>query len=184
MYREEWLNKAVDELRPIFKKAGVPVPKKVRVSVGFPGGRGPKNGIIGQCWTPESVKDKVPAVFVSPVLNDPVEALKTLTHELVHATGQRGHRKDFSTLAAKVGLDKPWKSTTATTEFREWLKDLAKRLGKYDHSAINSSDRGPKQTTRLIKVVCPDCGYTIRVTQKWIDEGFTSCPDGTEMTYG
>jgi len=34
---------------------------------------------------------------------------------------------------------------------------------------------GAKQTTRLVKCVCPDCGYTIRVTRKWLDTGLPYC---------
>lgn len=45
------------------------------------------------------------------------------------------------------------------------------------------SSRPPKQTTRLIKCVCPadDCGYTVRVTQKWLDVGAPHCPNHGAM---
>lgn len=36
----------------------------------------------------------------------------------------------------------------------------------------------PKQSTRLIKAACGDCGYTIRVTQKWLEQGNPGCPCG------
>lgn len=38
-----------------------------------------------------------------------------------------------------------------------------------------------KQATRMIKVCCPGCGYTIRTTQKWIDVGLPTCCCGEEM---
>lgn len=34
----------------------------------------------------------------------------------------------------------------------------------------------PKQTTRLVKAACGECGYTVRVTQKWLDVGPPHCP--------
>lgn len=38
-----------------------------------------------------------------------------------------------------------------------------------------------KQSTRMLKVICPGCGYTVRTTQKWIDIGLPTCPCGEEM---
>ena len=37
------------------------------------------------------------------------------------------------------------------------------------------------QTTRMLKLECPDDGYIVRTTQKWIDVGLPTCPCGTEM---
>jgi hypothetical protein len=36
-------------------------------------------------------------------------------------------------------------------------------------------------TTRLRKVACPDCGYTIRVTRSWMQKGLPACPCGQSM---
>lgn len=38
------------------------------------------------------------------------------------------------------------------------------------------STRPPKQTTRLKKALCSQCGYTARVTTKWLDVGPPGCP--------
>lgn len=38
-----------------------------------------------------------------------------------------------------------------------------------------------KQSTRLIKVECPCCGYVARVTRKWLKEGRPKCPKGETM---
>jgi hypothetical protein len=38
--------------------------------------------------------------------------------------------------------------------------------------------RGPKQTTRLIKCECAECGYLARVTRLWLDtKGAPQCPE-------
>ncbi len=39
----------------------------------------------------------------------------------------------------------------------------------------------PKQGTRMLKVICPADGYTIRTTNKWLQVGFPTCPCGTVM---
>jgi len=35
--------------------------------------------------------------------------------------------------------------------------------------------------TRLRKVACPDCGYTIRMARSWMTQGMPVCPCGCEM---
>lgn len=34
----------------------------------------------------------------------------------------------------------------------------------------------PGSSTRLIKVYCPECGYTMRVTRKWLEAAVPRCP--------
>ncbi len=182
--REQWLIEAEKALRvEVFKPAGVDseLPKRLRVSVGWPGGRGPKRDTIGQCWSGKVVKDGMPAAFISPVLDDPVRILDVLAHEMVHSMERMGHRKQFSEIAEKIGLVKPWKATTASPELVKTLKRIARKLGKYDHATI-AKESMVRQATRLLKVQCPVDGYIVRVTQKWLDElGYTICPCGTEM---
>jgi hypothetical protein len=183
MTREQWLNKALDEMRPWFVDAGDPLPEKIRISVGWMGGRGRKSSTIGQCWHPDQVEDKTPAIFIVPTLNDPIRILDVLVHEGVHAAGKFNHRKEFSDLAKKLGLEKPWTATHAGEELKKRLTELAEKLGPFDHAAIRK-DAIKRQTTRLLKVMCHSCGYVARITAKWIDYGFPTCPCGEEMDYG
>lgn len=183
MTREQWLMDAITLIRPDFERAGSPIPEKVRVSVGWPkGGR----SIIGQCFPPEVVDDKTPALFVSPVLVEPVPVLKTLIHECVHATGISGHRAgDFGKLGGQVGLMAPWKNSTLSDEGKVRVNALAEELGPYDHAGINLALRGKVQSTRMLKAECPDDGYTVRLTRKWIEAmGFPTCPCSTELVPG
>lgn len=32
------------------------------------------------------------------------------------------------------------------------------------------------QATKLLKVACAKCGYTVRVTERWLKHGFPICP--------
>jgi len=36
-------------------------------------------------------------------------------------------------------------------------------------------------STRLRKVACPDCGYTVRMARSWMELGLPVCPCGAEM---
>lgn len=47
--------------------------------------------------------------------------------------------------------------------------------------AGDESSRPKKQTTRLLKVECGQCGYTVRLTRKWLDVGPPGCPEHGPM---
>ena len=172
--REQWLSRAVDELRPLFKQAKAPVPKKVRVGVGFPKGR----KFIGECWATTCSADKTSEIFISPAVAKPDVVLEVLVHELCHAAAgyDAKHGKEFKAVAEAVGLEGKMKSTYAGEELVEKLHRIAKTLGKYPHAVLTPGEK-PKQSTRLIKVSCPSCGYVARVTRKWLDDpGPPVCP--------
>lgn len=181
MTREDWLLKATEVLRSeLFKQHGAEVPT-VRVSVGFPGG-GSAHKRIGEYWPGQAVSDGVPQVFISPTIDEPVRALDILVHELIHAVYPlAGHKGPFRTLALKVGLTGKMTATDAGPELKAYLTSLTGRLGEFPNSRINLTLR-KKQTTRLGKVECSSCGYTARVTRKWIEEqGPPLCPCSGEV---
>lgn len=43
-------------------------------------------------------------------------------------------------------------------------------------AAGDESSRPKKQTTRLLKAECGQCGYTVRLTKRWLDVGPPGCP--------
>lgn len=193
--REEWLTAAIEALRPRFELIGATIPA-VRVSVGWPGGRGRKNTTIGQCWASSASSDNVAQVFISPVLDAAVGTPKTdttpgtegvldvLVHELVHAVddNKSGHKGEFTKLAKSLGLVGKMTATTAGPELTAHLNELVDELGAYPHAAIiagaEGADGPAKQGTRMLKVECTEgSGYVVRMTRKWIDEyGTPSCP--------
>lgn len=200
--REEWLVAAVEALTPLFTAIGATVPA-VRVSVGWPGGRGDKSATIGQCWASIASEDKVAQIFISPVLDDAPRVLDVLAHELVHAVDdcQSGHKAAFAKIAKGIGLTGKMTATIAGEELKLKLDDIADELGAYPHSAlakgftiragIPSGPEGepgepgdgpilgePKQTTRMRKTECAQgSGYIARLTRKWLDEyGTPICP--------
>lgn len=191
--REEWLVAACDQLIPALKAAGAGATPKYRVSVGWPkGSRGGKGGshTIGQCFCSSASADGTYEIFISPVLAEVTGSqgvLATLLHELVHAfVGIRAkHGKEFRIVAERVGLIGKMTATEAGKELQERLHALADQLGKYPHAALTGAEgMRPKQTTRMLKLECPTCGYTVRTTAKWLIVGFPTCPCGSEMSNG
>ncbi len=180
--REAWLQAAVEELRPLFRGNGCELPK-IHVSVGWPsaGGLGNKKRVIGQCWSGTASEDNTPHIFISPMLavdGDPQGVLPTLVHELVHvAVGTEAkHGPKFAKLATKMLLDGKPTSTVASEALLERLKLIVEKLGPFPHAKLVPQPKDPKkQSTRMKKAECT-CGYTVRLSQKWIDVGVPSCP--------
>nr|MDQ6900338.1 SprT-like domain-containing protein [Candidatus Dormibacteraeota bacterium] len=176
-----------------------PLPENLAVSCSWPSGN-PRT-VIGECWVAEASSRGYVEVFISPVLDQVAGVqgvLVTLRHELVHAAGRRGHGKDFRALAMELGLTGPMTATVASPELLDFINwTLLPQLGQYPHGAITDGgeilvppkpvilrpdDRPKKQSTRLLKAECPDCGYTIRLTKKWADLGLPTCPtDGASL---
>lgn len=173
--REQWLGQVMDELRPYFKDAGYPLPKNVRVTCGFPSqhARSAKIRAIGESWTSKCSADKTFEVLVSPIEDRSVEAAAILAHELAHIADdhQHGHRGRFVKIVRAVGLEGPPRRTYPGDRFKSMMKPIIKNLGQYPHAKLDVLPEYKKQTTRLIKVMCPhpECGYAARVTRMWID---------------
>lgn len=185
MNREQWLEAAVNELRPVFKKAGYTIPPKMYVSVGWPssGGTRSKNATIGQAWAPEASEDNTGHIFISPVLASEQDVLGTLVHEVGHIVvgHKHGHKAPFVRFCKAINLEGKPTATTVGPTLANTLTEIVERIGAYPHSKLAPAER-KVQGTRLLKVMCPDCGYTIRVTRKWLDEGVPTCPCGALMS--
>lgn len=180
--REGWLVAAIEKLAPLFVEVGVELPA-VRVSVGWPGGRGKKGNVIGQCWSPAASADGVSQLFISPVLDDASRVLDVLAHELVHAADrcENGHRAPFAKIAKGIGLEGAMTATVASDELKAKLDAIVEELGAYPHAALakaaDGADGPKKQGTRMLKVECAEgSGYIVRTTAKWLEVGVPSCP--------
>jgi len=182
MNRETYLENAIAELRPLFKAQGATIPKKVRVTCGWPSksaGRSSKRR-IGECWSADASGDKTVEVIISMVIDQPLAALDILTHELVHAAvgNECGHKGPFRKLALALGLTGKMTATVAGETLTKELKAIVKRLGRYPHSSIDFSSR-KIQSTRLLRAKCcdTDCGMIFRTTSKWLEiRGALDCP--------
>lgn len=203
--REQWLNAAAVELnRTVFKQAGQQMPEKWRVTCGWPiqGATRAKNPTIGQCWDCSASADGTAEISISMAVDDPIRALDILAHEMVHAIVglEHGHTGEFKKLATSIGLEGKMTATYPGDELRQTLQSIAEKLGPYPHAAINifgapvnpndpggedggkrTSTAPRKQSTRLLKAACATCGYTVRISRKWLDEaGAPLCPCNQE----
>jgi hypothetical protein len=179
--REAWLEAAVQEITPIFMKAGYAIPL-CRVSCGFTS-TGVRSGHIGQCWSKKSSSDGINQIFVSPALEDTIEVLDTLVHELVHAVDdcQHKHGKEFKKISIKLGMVGPMRSAGAGAELKEKLKVVASRLGPYPHSRITVFKKVISRQPRP-RAKCSKCGFTVPMLKDFLHYGPPICPkDMVEM---
>lgn len=176
--REEWLNALTDELRSDFLSAATIIPTAVRITCGWPS-IGTRR--IGECRGPTHSKDKHYEISVSPLLDDPIEVGETLIHELVHASIgiHLGHKAKFRQVAVSLGLEGKMTATRAGEVLRARLLELTGRIGPYPHGRIKLNQK--TQSTRMLKLLCPSCGYLARTSQKWLNAGTPTCVCGTKM---
>ncbi len=177
--REEWLHNAVELASPIFKNKGYTIPK-VQVSCGFPS-TGNKSKHVGQCWGKSSTSDGTNQLFISPVLDEPVQVLDTLVHELVHAVDDcmHHHGPEFKKIATDVGLQGLMREASAGSWLQEQLTAISRQLGKYPHSKINLAHSSSKKTGPRPRAKCKKCGYEVTPLKKWLHMGPPLCPKHT-----
>lgn len=182
-FREAWLTAAIQEVTPHFANKGYPIPETVKVSCGWPvGSRGAKK-ILGQCFAPAASKSGTTEIFVSPTIDAADKVIGVLVHELVHAAvgNEAGHGPAFKRAAETIGLTGKATECLPGGEFAEWLREtVLPMLGDYPHASVDFNQR-KKQITRMIKLVCPQSGYTVRTTAKWIAMGLPVSPAGYTM---
>jgi hypothetical protein len=157
MTREQWLIAACRHLSPILDEAGAMSPS-VAVSIGFPKRRRGGMAHLGECWDGSLTADGRPAIFVSPILQDPLRILDVLLHELVHAAvGVKcGHRGRFVTVARACGLEGKPTATIAGSNLRSRLNALSVELGPLPHAALMvPSIPSVGSRLRLYECFCP-----------------------------
>lgn len=137
--REEWLNAAITEFRPLFEATGVGLPAKIRVTCGFPS-TFRRSKKTTEFFRSESSADGTFEVLVAPTIAEKMEVAAALWGVLGEMTLQ----------------SQPF----------EGMTELVESLGDYPHAKIIVDDR-PSQGTRMLKASCPTCGMIIRLTQKW-----------------
>jgi hypothetical protein len=183
--REQWLEAAAELLlaQVFVSHPDIPLP---RVSVGF-GPRLAKRS-LGWCVYKACAADGRPQIYITPRfsphdLDGPQGVLATLTHEMCHGAlpDGSGHGKKFAALAEAVGLEGPWTCTQAGPDLQTKLAKIAAKLGPFPHAEIEFAEKDKKQTTRMLKCSCGECGYVIRTTKVWLDEkGPPLCPCNRE----
>lgn len=167
MNREQWLLLAVDALKPVFKKkCQIVLPKNIKCTMSFPLGRS-AHKVVGQCLSEKISSGQKIEILINPTFDDPVEIISTLAHELIHAWdgNKNGHKGPFVRVAKDFGFMSPWPQTSETLELLIEFKAIVRKLPKFPHNKISPIRRGKKQTTRMIKLECDQCGFICRASQ-------------------
>jgi len=167
--REEWLSRSLPALKSIILSAGGPDFAAPLISIGFPS----RNALskhkqrIGECWSKRCTDTGQPTIMVSPVIENVVEVLATLLHELVHASvgAECGHRGAFKRVATAAGLVGKMTATAASPTLAQALHDIAESIGSFPHVKLNAQaieDERKKQKTRMRLYECNKCNQKIR----------------------
>lgn len=184
MTREEWLEEMTERLRPDFDGIGFPLSRALKVSCGWPSKRalGKRNRCLGQCFDKSCSQAGVNEIFISPCISDALEVSGTLVHELVHAAVgcKEGHKGPFKRAALAIGLTGRMTATTTGPELSAKLLKYIKSVGPYPHAVLDVTQL-KKQSTRMLKLECPGCGYVVRTSAKWLEQGLPLCCCGEEF---
>lgn len=177
--REQWLSACIDMHARAFEIEGFDFPK-IRIACGFPsvGATRRKNKTIGQCWQSIASNDNTFEILISPVIDSVMEVSAIVAHELCHAVLPQGtgHKAPFKRLATAIGLAGKMTATHASDDYIARYAEPLESMGEYPHAALNPNESGrKKQTTRMIKAECATCGYTVRLSRKWLEQGAPRC---------
>ena len=170
--REAYLNEAgaiiLEEI--IHPHCANPSKHEWRASVGFPSGKPSK--VIAQCWVSAASDAGINEIFVTPTIDNTMDILDALTHELVHQSDDcaSGHKGHFARVARLVGLEGKLTATHAGPKLQARLQQIIDVLGEIPHAKITPSKSGvKKQTSRMIKFACPSCEFNYRITRSNIN---------------
>lgn len=175
--REEWLTFVCNELRPAFAAVHAPIPLKVRFALGFTSA-GYRSKAIGECWATTASGDNTAEIFIKPDQDSPVKVAGILAHELVHAAVgvKEGHKGRFRTVCKALGFTKKMREALPDKEMQRVVMDpIIKKAGPLPHKKMSFTSGKKKQGTRLLKAECATCGYTVRITAKWLELGAPYC---------
>lgn len=168
--REEYLQKAKDELNDrVFKQAGYEIPE-VKISCSWALGTADKNKkTLGQCVPRSWSKANINEIMIMPTVDDSEQVIDTLAHELVHAVddNKSGHGAGFRKICLAVGLNgsSQMRYACAGDELKQTIADIVQDIGLYPHSELQIHKR-KRQTTRMLKVSCTECNFSYRTSRK------------------
>lgn len=183
--RETWLEAAIKKLNATYFRAnGYELPEKLQVSCGFAKG---SHKAIGQCWSPTMSANETTQMFICPSIDDAVETVATLLHEMIHASvgTKAGHRGPFRKLALEFGLSGPMKSTFAEvgSNLHNELTSIVESLGVYPHAKLRKDPNAKKNPYIWLRFMSEsEQSYTVTISAKNVKEhGIPADPWGGMM---
>lgn len=182
--REGWLTEVAAQVAPLFRGF---VLDPFRLTCGWPSrlALGTRVRRLGECHGAASSTGGLHEIFISPLLDKPLEVAGTVCHEVAHVAAgiKAGHKGLYLKVIRQVGLTKN-KPTQAMPGplLEERLLKVVEKLGPYPHQAMSPKLKEVVKDRKDFSVVCPECECLVRMTGKWIDRvGFPTCACGALM---
>lgn len=180
--REEWLNTAGTMLQAMVLDKHIDESMRnapFYVSVG----NCSSSKAVGECWPRIRSEDNKNHVFITPRLNNSIEILSILLHELIHVADdcKSKHRGFFRTTALAVGFTGKMTATEVIngSHLFNQLSTIYSALGDIPHAKLDTS-KIKKEGTRQIKAHCLSCDFIFRTSRKQLDrfeaEAESKCP--------
>jgi hypothetical protein len=159
-----------------------------RLTCGWPSrhGLGRKIKVLGECHSEKSSASGVHEIFISPILDKPLEVSGTVCHEMIHVAAgiASQHKGAFVRICKRVGLTKnPPRQAMPGPELEERLARIIDRIGPYPHQALIPQVKVIEKPKSDLSLICPACECVIRMTTKWfLSVGAPTCGCGEVMT--
>jgi hypothetical protein len=179
--REEWLQLALKEIKPIFAEAGLNTDNFTDTKLSC----GPirRSQAIGVCHGRNMSDGNNIEVLILQTVANSLMVLDVLCHEAIHAIDgingcEHHHNNIFKKMARKLGLivTEVGKGHTILGDDLK-IKCLAiiKKLGLYPHdSYATTGTNNKKQSTRMIKFECGKCGIVGRSSKTSLIKMFST----------
>ena len=173
--RQNWLEEGIKRATSVFKQHGFEVPE-VRISCGFPS-TGKRGRRIGECWPTHICSGGLNEIFISPLVDNPLEVIGIIFHELVHAVDdcKSGHGKRFKEIATSIGLTGKMIHAHPNEELTSIARAIVEDLGPYPHKQLIVKPKAASKRERPY-AQCEECGYRVPMLKKYLQFGPPICP--------
>lgn len=193
MVREEWLRKAVEMLDAEIFNGGLELLKcNYQIACGWTKRNKVSEVIFPYDGADVQLDDFFPnTIHVSVTCSDPIEMLTNLAYSCIQCFyGIRKTKgKKFKTLAESFYFDAPYEKCTPSAYLIELINKVYSKMvvqyGEFPGKAIVLHKKEKTKGTKKSRVLfCPECGYSVKITQKMLekhDNKMPTCVCGTKM---
>ena len=169
--RDTWITAFVGHARKAFADVNLTVPE-VRIGTAVLGRK-----TLGVCWPAEASSVGAAEITVCLKTDETRSVAGTITHELVHACGFKGHRRDFTEAGRSVGLSGKPTQMAFMDSVPAWAEVAIAEIGDYPKGKVEQGGGVPRQGTRMIKCSCSGCDIVFRTTRTHIENKDLGCPN-------
>ena len=193
MVREEWLRKAVELLDADLFKGGLEVlNQNYQIACGWTRRNRISEVIFPYDGADVQLDDFFPnTIHISVTCADPKEMLVNLAYSCIQCFyGIRSTKnKRFKTLAESFYFDAPYSKCNPSEYLMEIIngvyQKMVVRYGEFPGKPVIVHKKEKEKRQKKTKVLfCPECGYSVKITQKMLEKHgnkMPTCVCGTKM---